>query len=80
MKKMIKDGHHVYEMMVVENTNQDIQYNQEDMMFGQVLRKNKDELFIRYWQKTISNIFKDYERFAIKSSKIFRIRKTKTIN
>ena len=33
-EKMIKDGHHVYEMMVVENTNQDIQYNQEDMMYG----------------------------------------------
>ena len=44
-EKMIKDGHHVYEMMVIENTNQDIQYNQEDMMFGPVLRKNKDELF-----------------------------------
>ncbi len=36
---MIKDGHHIYEMMVVENRNQDIQYNQEDMMFGPVLRK-----------------------------------------
>lgn len=76
---MIKDGHHVYEMMVVENTNQDIQYNQEDMMFGPVLRKIKmNYLFVI--GKTISNIFKDYERFAIKSSKIFRIRKTKTIN
>ena len=61
-EKMIKDGHHIYEMMVVENTNQDIQYNQEDMMFGPVLRKNKDELFIRYWQKqyqTYLKIMKD---------------------
>ena len=45
-EKMIKDG----------------QYNQEDMMFGPVLRKNKDELFIRYWQKqyqTYLKIMKD---------------------
>ena len=61
-EKIIKDGHHVYEMMVVEKTNQDIQYSQEDIMFGPVLRKNKDELFIRYWQKqyqTYLKIMKD---------------------
>ena len=61
-EKMIKDGHHVYEMMVIENTNQDIQYSQEDIMFGPILRKNKDELFIRYWQKqyqTYLKIMKD---------------------
>ena len=61
-EKKIIDGYNVYEMMVVENTNQDIQYNQEDMMFGPVLRKNKDELFIRYWQKqyqTYLKIMKD---------------------
>ena len=40
----------------------DIQYSQEDMMFGPVLRKNKNELFIRYWQKqyqTYLKIMKD---------------------
>ena len=57
-EKIIKDGHHVYEMMVVENTNQDIQYSQEDMMFGPVLRKNKNELFIRYWQKQYQTYLK----------------------
>ena len=58
----ILEKNKAYLMMVVENTNQDIQYNQEDMMFGPVLRKNKDELFIRYWQKqyqTYLKIMKD---------------------
>ena len=36
----------------------DIQYSQEDMMFGPVLRKNKNELFIRYWQKQYQTYLK----------------------
>ena len=36
----------------------DIQYSQEDMMFGPVIRKNKNELFIRYWQKQYQTYLK----------------------
>lgn len=43
-------------MMVIENTNQDIQYSQEDIMFGPILRKNKDELFIVIGKNNIKHI------------------------
>lgn len=57
-EKIIKDGHHVYEMMLVENTHQNVQYTQEDIMFGPVLRKNKDEVFMSYWNKQYQTCLK----------------------
>lgn len=59
-EKMIQDGHHIYEMMVVKKVN-DVQMAKEDILFGPVLRKEKSDLFIQYWRKqykTYQNIQK----------------------
>ena len=54
---MIQDGHHIYEMMVVKKVN-DVQMTKEDLLFGPILRKEKSNLFIHYWQKQ----YKTYQR------------------
>ena len=56
-EKMIQDGHHIYEMMVVKKVN-DVQMTKEDLLFGPVLRKEKSDLFIQYWKKQ----YKTYQR------------------
>ena len=40
MKKMIQDGHHIYEMMVVKKVN-DVQMTKEDLHFWSCFKKRK---------------------------------------
>lgn len=50
-EKIVKDGHHVYEMMVVNHAKENVPYDEYDVVFGPVLKKNKDPLFIDKWQR-----------------------------
>lgn len=63
-EKMVKDGHHIYEMMVVCHHYEDIVYDEYDILFGPILRQSKDPLFIEKWQRqkhVFENIIKDLD-------------------
>lgn len=76
-EKIVKDGHHVYEMMAVCHSNHDIVYDEYDVVFGPVLKKNKDLLFIDKWrvqkkvyENIISNLDVTHPRYNELSHKI----------
>lgn len=57
---VVKDAHHIYEIIIVEK-GKDVSYTKEELIFGPVLMKKKDPLFIEKWQKQLvsqSNILK----------------------
>lgn len=61
-ENLIKDGHHIYDMMVVKKVNEKIDYNEYDIEFGPILRKQLTPLFIDKWKKqhhVFENIIKD---------------------
>lgn len=61
-EKIIQEGHHIYEMMVVKKTSDVKEMTKEDILFGPVLRKEKSDIFVQYWTKqykTYQNIQKD---------------------
>ena len=63
-EKMVKDGHHIYEMMVVCHQIADMEYDEYDILFGPVLKQHKDSLFIEKWQHqkhVFENIIKDLD-------------------
>lgn len=49
-ESLVKDGHHIYDMMVVKKVDEKIEYNEYDIEFGPVLRKRLSPLFIDKWQ------------------------------
>lgn len=49
---IVEDAHHIYEIIVCEYC-EGIAYNQKDYYFGPVLRKNKNELFYKKWQRML---------------------------
>lgn len=46
---IVKDAHHIYEIIVCQKTNQDLNYNENDIYFGPCLRKHKNGLFYEKW-------------------------------
>ena len=52
---LVKDAHHIYEIMVVKTGHQEL--DEKDILFGPVLRKQKDSLFIEKWEREL-NIYK----------------------
>ncbi len=62
-EKLIKDGHHTYEVMVVRKLQRkDIYYNELDEEFGPILRREQTSLFKEKWNNqycTYKNIVKD---------------------
>ena len=52
---LVKDAHHIYEIMVVKTGHQEL--DEKDILFGPVLRKQKDPLFIEKWEREL-NIYK----------------------
>lgn len=59
---LVKDGHHIYDMMVVKKVNEKIIYDEYDIEFGPILKKLQTPLFIDKWQKqyiVYQNIMKD---------------------
>ena len=47
---IVKDAHHIYEIIVCEKNDKDVEYNEKDCVFGPCLRKKRDALFIEKWE------------------------------
>lgn len=61
---IVKDVHHIYEVIVCKKTNNQIHYNEKDFFFGPYLRQKKSELFIEKWQRQLTiqkNILKSLQ-------------------
>lgn len=50
---IIKDAHHIYEIIVCEKTEDVFSYNENDFYFGPCLRTHKSELFYEKWQRQL---------------------------
>lgn len=64
-ESLVKDGDHIYEMMVVKKVNQVMDHNEYDIEFGPILKKQLSPLFIDKWQKqykVYQNIMKDLSK------------------
>lgn len=48
---LVKDAHHIYEIMVAKKGHQEL--DEKDILFGPVLRKQKDPLFIEKWEREL---------------------------
>ena len=42
---IVKDAHHIYEIMICEKTKEEFTYDYHDFIFGPCLRKQKNDLF-----------------------------------
>jgi len=67
---IVKDAHHIYEIIVCEKTNEQLEMKEKDFIFGPCLRKQKNELFYEKWshqlgiQKNIlSSLKEEHPRF-----------------
>ena len=49
-EQMVKDSGHIYEIIIVTKYKTKV-YTQDDILFGPILRSNKDPLFIEKWKK-----------------------------
>ncbi len=50
---IIKENNHFYELIAVKKTDKLVDYNELDLLFGPILRKEKDPLFIEKWSKKL---------------------------
>lgn len=69
---IVKDAHHIYEIIVTEKTNEDLQYDEKDFIFGPCLRKNKNDLFYEKWNhqlevqnRILSSLNEDHPKYPI---------------
>lgn len=67
---IVKDYHHIYEIIVCEKTDEILKYEEKDFIFGPCLRIKKDKLFYEKWehqlevqQRIISSLKKEHPRF-----------------
>lgn len=51
---IVKDAHHIYEIIVCEKTNEILSYSENDIYFGPILRKHKNDLFKEKWLRQLS--------------------------
>lgn len=61
---IVKDAHHIYEIIVCEKTKENITYNERDFYFGPCLRKHKNGLFYEKWHRQLEiqrNILKSLD-------------------
>lgn len=52
-EEMVEDAHHIYEIIVCEY-DEDVSLSKEDYYFGPVLRKKKNVLFDKKWQRILN--------------------------
>ena len=69
-EKIVKDAHHIYEIIVCEKTKKLLKYTEQDIIFGPCLRKNKNELFYEKWkhqlevqQKILTSLQSEHSRY-----------------
>lgn len=51
---IVKDAHHIYEIIVCEKTSDDVTYDERDIYFGPCLRKHKNGLFYEKWHRQLA--------------------------
>lgn len=49
----VKDAHHIYEVIVAQKES-NVHYTKEDLIFGPVLRKQKNALFYEKWERILN--------------------------
>ena len=52
-EEIIKEGNHIYEILVVKKNSEKINYSQDDIDFGPILLKKQPQLFKDKWLKQI---------------------------
>jgi len=67
---IVKDAHHIYEIIVCEKSDETLSYDEKDFIFGPCLRKEKDDLFFEKWtyqlgvqQKILSSLQVEHEKY-----------------
>ncbi len=50
---IVEDAHHIYEIIVCKKACQELDYTLEDIYFGPCLRKKKNKLFYKKWQRQL---------------------------
>ena len=75
-----EDGHHLYEIMVAQFQDKPFIYQEEDFLFGPVLRKKRDVLFQKKWQRELTikkniltSLHPKHEKYPIIEEEIRRI-------
>ena len=61
---IVKDAHHIYEVIVCEYSCKQEKYNEKDLYFGPCLRYQKNELFKEKWERQLiiqQNILKSLQ-------------------
>lgn len=61
-EEMVKDGHHLYDILVVKKVKETVAYDEYDILFGPIQDHYHNPLFIERWQKQKNiyiNIIKD---------------------
>ncbi len=51
---IVKDANHIYEIIVCEKSDEYFTYNENDIYFGPILRKQKNHLFKEKWLRQLS--------------------------
>jgi tRNA (adenine22-N1)-methyltransferase len=49
----VKDAHHIYEV-IVASKGKDVHYSEADLVFGPILRKQKNALFYEKWERILN--------------------------
>lgn len=50
---ILEEGDHIYEIIVAQYTDQPIQLNSEDLLFGPILRQHQNDAFMKKWEREI---------------------------
>ena len=52
-EEIVFDMGKVYEILVVKYEGENVNFNQKDVLFGPILKQNKDPLFIEKWENKL---------------------------
>ncbi len=52
-EKMLSDGGIIYEIIVAEPSSKPTFYTKEDILFGPILRKRREETFLAFWENEL---------------------------
>lgn len=62
-EKIVKENNKYYELILCKKVNNQVEYNNLDIEFGPILRKEKSPLFIEKW----TNVYQKYQNIIKKS-------------
>ena len=69
-ESIVKDAHHIYEIIICEKANEELSYDEKDIVFGPCLRRKKETLFYEKWKhqldiqkRILDSLSKDHVRY-----------------